>query len=81
MAESAYGLGPESNHVTVGLVPNPPLYEPTIVLPPTAHKDQEVTFSSAARNNLLNYTAGASEIHALGEMRDVSPSAQKARPL
>ena len=53
MAENAFGAGPESNHVLVSLVPNPPLYPPTIVLPPTIHNGQVVTFSANARDNNL----------------------------
>ncbi|MFQ5614780.1 MAG: hypothetical protein ACE5H9_21880, partial [Anaerolineae bacterium] len=51
VAENAYGVGPASNQVVVNLVPTPPLYPPTIVLPATVHSNQVVTFSALARNN------------------------------
>jgi hypothetical protein len=51
IAENAYGTGPASNQVGINLVPTPPLYSPTIVLPATAYNGQIVTFSAPARNN------------------------------
>ncbi len=51
VAENAYGVGPQSNRVTVTLVPNPPLYKPAIVLPPTARNGMTVSLSVNAREN------------------------------
>jgi RHS repeat-associated protein len=51
VAENAFGSSPPSNHVTVSLVPTPPLYPPVIVLPPTARDGQVVTLSADARDD------------------------------